>query len=222
MHHHVSTSLPDLLPRLQPTPITGVKVARIPPDFHEGAADLDPTEWKPAEPALEAEVASLKDIIFSRGLSSCRASPSGGSSTSLSSSWKPKLHHRPSSAASLYLSQFHRSSDSLKGTRHRLGRAESSFTNATTPGLSVSPTVSSTGSEESLSGTSYEVVTRPRSGSRPTTAMINSPAEETGIEMNYEKQELPTVIESKLRSASGSLKELLTGGGGEQKAKAAM
>ena len=219
MHNHLSASLPDLLPRLQPTPITGVKVARIPPDFHEGALDLDPTEWKPAERVAGGAISPRKHGSFTPGLNSGRSSPFGGSSTSLSNSWKPKLQHRPNSAASLYLGQFHTSSDSLKSTKHRSARATSSLNTQPTPGLSDSPTVSSTGSVESLGGTPYELVTRPRSASRPTTAVTTSPSEECGVEVSYEKQILPSVIDQNLRSASGSLKELLTGA---QKTKAAM
>ena len=211
MHNHLSASLPDPLPRLRPTAVSGIKEARIPPKFHEGASDLDPTEWKPAETVEKVEAAPPKTGTFIPVLSSGRASPFGGSSTSLNSSWKPKLHHRPSSAASTYLGQFHRSSDSLSITKRRSTRAANSFTAHTTPGLSDSPTVSSTGSEESLSGTPYELVMRPRAISRPTTAVTTSPTEGGDVEISYEKQNFPTVIDPNLRSASGSLRELLTG-----------
>ena len=52
---------------------------------------------------------------------------------------------------------------------------------------------------------------RPRAVSRPTTAVTTSPTEEADIEICYEKQTFTSVIDSDLRSASGSLKELLTG-----------
>lgn len=211
MRDHLSAHLPALVPRLQPTTIAAVKEAQIPPNFHEGASDLDPTEWKPAEQVVEAATAPPETRIFTPGLSSCRAPPSGASSSSLSNSWKPKLHHRPSSAASIYLSQFYRSNDSLESLKHRSARATTSFNAHVTPVLSDSPTVSSTGSEESLSGTSYELVMRPRTVSGPTTAVTTSPTEEADVGLSDEKQHLPTVIDPSLRSASGSLRELLSG-----------
>lgn len=211
MHDHLSASLPDPIPRLQPTTSASIKEARIPPNFHEGASDLDPTEWKPAEPVPGSTDVPLKTGNSTPVMSAGRISPFGGSSTSLGSSWKPKLHHRPSSAASTYLSQFHRSSDSLKSIKRQSARATSSFIAHPTPGLTDSPTVSSPGSEESLSSTPYELVMRPRAVSRPTTAVTTSPTEEADIEICYEKQTFTSVIDSDLRSASGSLKELLTG-----------
>ena len=219
MRDYLSASLPDPLPRLKPTTINGIKEARIPPKFHEGAADLDPTEWKPAERVAKVDTSPPKTGTSTPISESGQAFPFGGSSTSLASSWKPKLLHRPSSAASTYLGQFHRSSDSLNSTKRRSARATHSLTSRTTPGLSHSPTVSSIGSEESLSGTPYELVMRPRAVSGPTTAVTTSPTKEEGIEMSYEKQSVPSVIDPNLRSASGSLKELLTGA---KRTKAAM
>lgn len=78
--------------------------------------------------------------------------------------WKPKLPHRPSSEAFQYLSQFHKSgSSSLTPTRHpALARSTHSTAAVatTTPGLSYTPTTS-TSSEESLASTPYEFVPRP-------------------------------------------------------------
>ncbi len=42
MHNCHPASLSDPLPRLQPTTVNGIKSARIPPQFHLGAADLIP------------------------------------------------------------------------------------------------------------------------------------------------------------------------------------
>ena len=211
MCDYLSASLPDPLPRLKPTAITGIKEARIPPKFHDGAADLDPTEWKPAEPAIEGYESPPQTGTSTPIFNSGYASPFGGSSASIVSSWKPKLLHRPNSAASNYLGQFHRSSDSLTSTKRRSARATNSLTSRANPGLSHSPTISSNGSEGSLGGTPYELVIRPRAVSRPTTAVTTSPTKKEGVEISYEKQSIPTVIDPHLRSASGSLKELLTG-----------
>lgn len=60
---------------------------RIPPRSHNGKADLDPTEWKPAD--REGEFVGVK-----------------------ASTWKPKLVHPPRCEAYSYLSQFHRSAPS--------------------------------------------------------------------------------------------------------------
>lgn len=79
-----------ILPAKMPTPRP--LDPRIPPVSHEGKADLDPTEWKPADD----------------GSSDPNKPPSLPPSTT-ASTWKPKLPHRPSSEAYTYLSQFHRS-----------------------------------------------------------------------------------------------------------------
>ena len=214
MHGCHSTSLPDLLPRLQPTTVNGLRSARIPPQFHEGTADLDPTEWKPSETLAEVDVdPPPKTGASSPTSDSGGISLFGGSSSSLAGSWKPKLVHRPSSEASNFLGQFHRSSDSLTCIKRRSTRAANSLISRATPGLSHSPTVSSTGSEESLGGTPYELVMRPRSTSRPTIAVSMSSAQVGSTEVSYQKQSVPTIIDpTNPRSASGSLKDLLTGG----------
>ena len=212
MHKGQSASLPDPLPRLRPTTVNGIKLARIPPHFHQGTADLDPTEWKPADTRSESDDdPPLKTGASTPVSDSGRISLFGGSSTSLVGSWKPKLEHRPSSEASNYLGQFHRSSDNLTNAKRRLPRAAESLISRATPGLSHSPTVSSTGSEESLSGTPYELVMRPRAASRPTSAVSKSHTQAEGLEVSYEKQSVPTVVDPNLRSASGSLKNLLAG-----------
>lgn len=72
-----------ILPPKMPTPRP--LDPRIPPVAHDGKADLDPTEWKPADGGFDLN-----------------KPPS-------TMSWKPKLPHRPSSEAYSYLSQFHRS-----------------------------------------------------------------------------------------------------------------
>ena len=59
---------------------------RIPPVAHDGKADLDPTEWKPADDGSRSK-----------------------NPVTTATSWKPKLPHRPSSEAYAYLAQFHRS-----------------------------------------------------------------------------------------------------------------
>lgn len=212
MRDYLSASLPDPLPRLQPTAVTGIKEARIPPRYHEGASDLDPTEWKPAEPGADGERSPLKTGFSTPTLDSGPASASGCSSASLASSWKLKLVHRPSSTASAYLGQFHRSSVSLSSTKRRSARAKNGFSTRATPGLSHSPTVSSAGSEESMISTPNELVIRPRAVSRATTVVTKALSEQMGVEMTYEKQNVPAVINPSLRSASGCLKELLTGG----------
>ncbi|KAK3171052.1 hypothetical protein OEA41_003136 [Lepraria neglecta] len=181
--------IPTYVPRAQRTP-RSLYDDRIPPMTHDGTSDLDPTEWKPAEPS-DTE----------------RKSPGK------SGEWKPKLAHRPSSEAFSYLSKFHRSSDSLASKRRpALGHGRS--TSRTTPSLSHTPTAS-TSSEESLVGTPYEFVGRPAI-SMPTVSTITSASEginvvKDGNDLTYEKKH----VGASFGSATGSLKKLLgtaTGG----------
>ena len=181
--------IPTYVPRAQRTP-RSLYDDRILPMTHDGKSDLDPTEWKPAEPS-DTE----------------RKSPGK------SGERKPKLAHRPSSEAFSYLSKFHRSSDSLASKRRSaLGHGRS--TSRTTPSLSHTPTAS-TSSEESLAGTPYEFVGRPAI-SMPTVSTITSASEginvvKDGNDLTYEKKD----VGASFGSATGSLKKLLgtaTGG----------
>lgn len=154
---------------------------------HDGKSDLDPTEWKPAEPTVTE--------------SKSPPSPKAGE-------WKPKLPHRPSSEAFSYLSKFHRSSDSLYSKRRpALGHGRSTISSRTTPSLSHTPTASS--SEESLSGTPYEFVARPALSMPATTTSRCTEggklAQVRDDDLTYEKK----FVGASLGSASGSLKKLL-------------
>ncbi|KAL8928711.1 MAG: hypothetical protein Q9172_000774 [Xanthocarpia lactea] len=88
--------------------------------------------------------------------------------------WKPKLSHCPSSDASMYLSQFHRTPPaygSPRGGSHhrpaalRTQTADSVSMNA--PSLSATPSASSTSSGDSIAGTPYDFSERPSVPSRP-------------------------------------------------------
>ncbi|KAL8999093.1 MAG: hypothetical protein Q9169_001981 [Polycauliona sp. 2 TL-2023] len=89
--------------------------------------------------------------------------------------WKPKLAHRPTSDASKYLSQFHRTPPSYgsprRGSPHRPAalHAQTMYsvpTNA--PSLSATPSASSTSSEDdSVAGTPYDFGNRPSMPTRP-------------------------------------------------------
>jgi hypothetical protein len=78
------------------------------------------------------------------------------------SEWKPKKADRPSSEASRYLGQFHRSPATLTPIRRPTLQPRSTLASdaITTPSLSHTP-ATSTSSEESVAGTPYEFVTRP-------------------------------------------------------------
>lgn len=173
---------------MQPTP-RPTSDARIPPVAHNGKSDLDPTEWKPAEPTLME--------------SKSPPSPKDG---------KPKLPLRTGNEAFSYLSKFHRSNDSLSSKRRpTLGHDRSTLSSRTAPSLSHTPTAS-TSSEESLSGTPYEFVARPTL-SMPTTT--NSRCTKRGKlalaeddDLTYEKK----FVGTNLGSATGSLKKLLRTG----------
>lgn len=175
----ISPKLPTYVPRLQPTPRTAPD-GRIPAKFHEGKSDLDPTEWKPADP-----------------------SPPEGKSPTKSGEWRPKMAHRPSSEATSYLSQFHRSSDSLISKRRPLiGRSHTTVSSRSTPALSFTP-AASTSSEESLAGTPYEFVAPP---ALSTQAASSAKASVVGSDdFTYEKKQVGV----SMGSASGSLKRLL-------------
>ena len=177
---------PIYVPAMQPTPRLS-RDSRIPPMAHDGKSDLDPTEWKPAEPKL-VQGKTLKSKSYE---------------------WKPKLVHRPSSEAFQYLSKFHPSSDSLS-TKRRPGlvQSRSTYLSHNTPSLTHTPTAS-TSSEESLTGTPYEFVARPAI-SMPTTATTTGASEGlnvagVGDKLTYEKKH----VGASLGSATGSLKKLL-------------
>ncbi|KAL9137635.1 MAG: hypothetical protein Q9175_001154 [Cornicularia normoerica] len=179
-----------LPPVFEVIPCLGLEVAILTPKWRsDGKSDLDPTEWKPAEPTLTE--------------SKSPPSPKAG---------KPKLPHRPSSEAFSYLSKFHRSSDCLYSKRRpALGHGRSTISSRTTPSLSHTPTAS-TSSEESLSGTPYESVARPAL-SLPTTTTSRCTnggklAQDEDDDLTYDKK----FIGTSLRSATGSLKKLLQTG----------
>lgn len=175
------SKIPTYVPRLQPTPRTAPD-GRIPAKFHNGRSDLDPTEWKPAELGTTDEISATK-----------------------SGEWKPKLIHRPSSEATLYLSKFHRSSDSLTAKRCPIiGHSRTTISSRSTPALSHTPTAS-TSSEESLAGTPYEFVARPAISMPATSATKASLASKDGNDLTYEKKHIGT----SMGSATGSLKKLL-------------
>ena len=114
-----SSSLPNPL-TAYPFPSTGrpAKEARIPAMAHEGKTDLDPTEWKPADPDHSSNDDTGGGGPGEMHLPIRSTSPAASSLASgmSSPSRKPKLLSRNSSSeAFTYLAQFHRSSDSLSG-----------------------------------------------------------------------------------------------------------
>ncbi|KAL8792707.1 MAG: hypothetical protein Q9195_004682 [Heterodermia aff. obscurata] len=119
------TILPSKLPTPRPLP------TRIPSVAHDGKADLDPTEWKPAEGG------------------SVGGKPGGESKASI---WRPKLPHRSSSEAHSYLSQYHRSAPA---STRRPG-----IPTRSTPSLSHTPTTTGS-SNNSMAGTPTEVAHDP-------------------------------------------------------------
>lgn len=184
------SKIPTYVAAMRPTP-RPTRDARIPPMAHDGESDLDPTEWKPAEPILTE--------------SKSPPSPKTGE-------WKPKLPYRPSSEAFSYLSKFHHSSDSLYSKRRpALGHGRSTISSRTTPSLSHTPTASAS-SEESVSGTPYEFVARPALSLPTTTASRCTEggklAQIEDDDLTYEKK----FVGTSLRSATGSLKKLLRTG----------
>lgn len=181
MDDRFGSKIPTYVPRLQPTPRTAPD-GRIPAKFHDGKSDLDPTEWKPAESGMTQEGSPTK-----------------------SGEWRPKLTHRPSSEATSYLGKFHRPSDSLTSKRRPLiGHSRTTISSRSTPGLSHTPTAS-TSSEESLAGTPYEFVARPALSMPATPATKTSLASKDGNDLTYEKKHIGT----SMGSATGSLKKLL-------------
>ncbi|KAL8788651.1 MAG: hypothetical protein Q9213_001579 [Squamulea squamosa] len=96
--------------------------------------------------------------------------------------WKPKIPHRPTSDASKYLSQFHRTPPTLGsprcGSSHRptarlVQNTDSVSMNA--PSLSATPSTSSTSSSSaSIAGTPYDFIGRPSMCSRPSTVHSKS------------------------------------------------
>ena len=190
-------SLPRYIPALQPTP-RHHKDARIPPKAHNGKSDLDPTEWKPSDPANsydddhDTSTASLHSNNVAHN--------------------KPKPLSRDNSEALLYLSKFHRSPESPI-SKHR--RATPSLSRTSTA------TASSSSSETSLAGTPYSFVSNPPVVSIPTTSITTpisstdkalrglSLKEKAGVNgMDYGKK---TVMPDS-KSARGSLKKLLATG----------
>ncbi|MCJ1411811.1 hypothetical protein MMC19_005903 [Ptychographa xylographoides] len=76
--------------------------------------------------------------------------------------WKPDLHHRPTSEAFQYLSQYHRTPDGLNMAHRTVMRGRSTASAVmmahTAPSLSHTPTTSTTSSEGSIAGTPYDFV----------------------------------------------------------------
>ncbi|KAL8731439.1 MAG: hypothetical protein Q9166_003414 [cf. Caloplaca sp. 2 TL-2023] len=79
--------------------------------------------------------------------------------------WKPKLVHRPTSDASKYLSQFHRTPPAYgsprRGSPHRPAAVSAQTMNSVllnAPSLSATPSASSTSSGDSSAGTPYDFV----------------------------------------------------------------
>ena len=171
MAEHLPTS--KSLPSFEFAPHAGIKQARIPPILHDGKIDLDPTEWKPADPGFvssstgdptefqagpgPAVVNDLNEKVVSSMAESRGSSSLVSSNSGVLGGRKPKLSSRPaSSEAFTYLSQFHRSSDSLASSRPRLRTAVSvgiaPRTHRATPSLSFTSTTRS--SSDSGSGSS--------------------------------------------------------------------
>ncbi|KAK4694623.1 vacuolar protein sorting-associated protein 72, partial [Lecanoromycetidae sp. Uapishka_2] len=170
--------IPTYIPRMQPSPHS-LNDARIPPMAHEGKSDLDPTEWKPAEPATMEGKSPTKE-------------------------WKPKLLHRPSSEAFSYLSKFHRSSDSLASKRRPVLN-HSRTTSRATPSLTHTPTTSTSSQESLLAGTPYELVGASLPGISTAQASGDAGLVNEAGDLTYEKKFVPASLDS----AAGSLKKLL-------------
>ncbi|KAL8707873.1 MAG: hypothetical protein Q9220_007157 [cf. Caloplaca sp. 1 TL-2023] len=185
--------------RARPTP-RPKPAARIPPEAHEGKADLDPTEWK------------------------------------------PKLTHRPTSDASSYLSQFHRTPPTLGCSPRRSMAMQAPIVNSvpmSAPSLSATPSASSTSSSssmtDSVADTPQDSVYRPTSihrsdtgksinlvtphilSSKPITPRkhkdrMNIPVKGQTVsdDLSYEKKWSPT--NRYVSSRSGSLTALLGSG----------
>ena len=138
--------------------------------LHFAKADLDPTEWKPAEPkpkSLESKPISKSTpaVAVSLGTaiegSTIPPTLDGASDAGL----RPLHHHRASSAASAYLSQFHHpSSTSLHSTRSaRPGLTSRTSTSAlplsrTAPSAHVMPAMSAGNSSISNSSDSTGIL----------------------------------------------------------------
>ena len=181
-------------------PIVFPGFEQIPPTLHNAKSDLDPTEWKPAEP-------------------------------------KPQLTSHPSSEAFQYLSQFHRTTQTLSQLRRPIIQCRSTTSALimahTAPSLSHTPTTSMTSSVGSIAGTPYEygaedmppkimstssstksvdyvhqvadtanVLTPIAKSNAPAPSAVSSPILGT---MSYEKKWIPDTMDQ----VSGSLKKLL-------------
>ncbi|KAL8858467.1 MAG: hypothetical protein Q9178_004965 [Gyalolechia marmorata] len=88
--------------------------------------------------------------------------------------WKPKLSHYPSSDASMYLSQFHRTPPAYGSPRHGSHHRPAALHTETVdsvsmnaPSLSATPSASSTSSGDSIAGTPYDFSKRPSVHGRP-------------------------------------------------------
>ena len=77
--------------------------------------------------------------------------------------WKPKLPHRPTSDASKYLGQFHRTPPRSLSPRRPVAIHVQSTSSVplTAPSLSATPSASSTSSGDSVAGTPYNFANRP-------------------------------------------------------------
>lgn len=197
------------LPRLKPTP-RHPNDPRIPPKFHQGKSDLDPTEWKPAEPSpTEVNDSGHRKVKASHDTKSSKTS-----------SRRPGMHDREPSEAHLYLSKYHTTSvpsDSAIKRRPATGR--------TTPSLSHTSTASSPCSSESgLPGTPYSFVSAPQPGI-PKVSITTAPSTGFASGALMEKLTLDRVKQADKRGfqkenvdvtdtpARGSLKKLLGSGG---------
>lgn len=181
-------SLPRYVPSLQPTP-RRQKTARIPPIQHNGNIDLDPTEWKPAEPL---------DDDHNYDMESSR------------------VHHPSADAhertdALLYLSKFHRTGGYSSTSKHQqASRGPPSLSRTSTTTAS---SLSSSGAS-SLCATPYSLVSAPPV-SVPTTAItkaISDPSDQVANlplvgsnGLSYQKK----AMQPGLTGATGSLKRLL-------------
>ncbi|KAL8723054.1 MAG: hypothetical protein Q9225_000596 [Loekoesia sp. 1 TL-2023] len=84
--------------------------------------------------------------------------------------WKPKLTHRPTSDASKYLGQFHRTPPTSWSPRRpaAIHAQSTSSVPLNAPSLSATPSASSTSSDDSVAGTPYNFANRPSMHSNST------------------------------------------------------
>ena len=181
-----SLSLPRYVPSLQPTPRPR-KTARIPSIEHNGNIDLDPTEWKPAEPL---------DDDHNHDMETSRVA-------------HPNADGRERSDALLYLSKFHRTGGYSSASKHQqASRGPPSLSRTSTTTAS---SLSSSGAS-SLCATPYSLVSPPPV-SVPTTTITkagsNSSDQVATLSLvdglSYQKK----AVKPGSTGAAGSLKRLL-------------